>query len=693
MSSTANTSLRIAELDFASIKENLKTFLRSQSEFQDFDFEGSGMSVLLDLLAYNTHYMGFYLNMVGNESFLDTAQLRQSIVSIAKNLNYTPDSSHGAGTKINITVTPAPASEDTSAQSLTIDKYTRLIGADIDGVNYPFVTLYANSAAKVNGTFTFANVNIVQGEVVTRQFEMNAQNTSRRFNIPSSNVDVRTLSVTVQESRTNTYTTTYTVYNDITEVKSNTAAYFVEEDENSNYVIYFGDDIIGKKPKNGSIITLTYLDTVGGAANAINTFTFTDSVGGKYSSNVRVSSITPTYSGSNKESIEQVRFRAPYHYITQNRAVTKNDYETLITKDFPYIESVSVWGGEENDPVVYGKVYLSLKPKANYFLSTAQKELIKESLIRTRNVMTIIPEIVDPDYEYITLSGRITYDPRKTTKTSNELRTLALAALSDYNDNELKRFDSIFRKSKLQSYLENCDPSITGSDIQIYIQKRVILDLNVLQNLQIDFNLPFRRGDYFSKLYTYPEVITTDLTGAQRNVFVEEVPESFTGIESISVENPGRNYTSVPDVIISGDGIGALAVATIVNRKLVGITLTNRGTNYTRATVTIQGGGGTEATALPVLEARTGTLRVFYYRSNGEKVVITENAGTIDYNTGRIFLQNFFPISLKPNDFYESDVLTFNVPSQNEIIPPLRNRILILDEGDPFSIQLSVEPE
>lgn len=693
MSSTANTSLRIAELDFASIKENLKNYLRSQSEFQDFDFEGSGMSVLLDILAYNTHYMGFYLNMVGNESFLDTAQLRQSIVSIAKLLNYTPDSRHGAGTKVNITVTPAPASEDTTSQTLTLDKYTRLIGADIDGVNYPFVTLYANSTSKVNGSFSFANVNIIQGEVITRQFEMNAQNVSRRFNIPSANVDINTLSVTVQESRTNTFTTTYTTYSDITEVKGNTAAYFVEEDENSNYVIYFGDDIIGKKPKNGSIVTITYLDTVGGAANSINNFTFTDSVGGKYSSNVRVSSIAPTYSGSDKETVEQVRFRSPYHYTTQNRAVTKNDYETLITKDFPYIDSVSVWGGEENDPVVYGKVYLSLKPKANFFLTTAQKESIKESLIRTRNVLTIIPEIVDPDYEYVTLSGRVTYDPKKTTKTANELRTLALAALSDYNDAELKRFDSVFRKSKLQSYLENCDPSITGSDIQIYIQKRVILDLNVRQNLQVDFNLSLRRGDYFSKLYTFPEVITTDLTGIQRNVFIEEVPESFTGIESISVENPGRNYKSAPNVIISGDGIGASAVATIVNGRVVNITLTNRGTNYTRATVTIQGGDGTEATALPLLEARTGTLRIFYYKSNGEKVIISENAGTIDYNTGKLFLQNFLPISLKPNDFYENDVLTFNVPSQNEIIPSLRNRILILDEGDPFSIQLSVEPE
>jgi hypothetical protein len=691
--STANTSMRIAELDFDSIKNNLKTYLRSQSEFQDFDFEGSGMSVLLDLLAYNTHYMGYYLNMVGNEAFLDTAQLRESMVSIGKLLNYVPRSSQGAATKINITITPAPGSEDTAAQALTLDKYTRLLGRDVNGVNYPFVTLYSNTVPKVGGSFSYANVNIKQGEVVTRQYLMDAQNSRRRFKLPSANVDTSTLLVSVQESSTNTFTTVYNQYDDITLVRGNTAAYFVEEDTDLNYVIQFGDNIIGKSPKIGSVVTITYLDNVGAAANAINAFSFVDRIGNKYSSNVSVSPLSPSYGAMTKETVEEIRFRAPYHYTVQNRAVTKNDYESIITRDFQYIDAVSCWGGEDNDPVVYGKVYLSLKPKTNYILTTLQKEQIKENLIRSRNVMTIIPEIVDPDYEYITMTGKVTYNPSKTSRTSEEILTLVKAAVSDYNSKELKRFDSIFRKSKLQSYIESAERSITGSDIQVYLQKRQILNLGVKENLRIKFNVPLRKGDYISKLYTFPEAKVFDLTNILRDVFVEEVPESFTGIEQIVVENPGMNYTTTPTVNIRGDGIGASAIAKIVNGRVSTITIVDKGINYSRANIVIEGGGGTEATATAILEAKNGTLRTFYLKSNGEKVIINNNAGTIDYNTGEIFLESFNAQSLVANDYYPDDELTFNIPAQSEIIPPLRNRILSIDEGDPFAIQLITEAE
>lgn len=691
--STSNTSLRVAELDFDTIKVNLKNFLRSQSEFQDFDFEGSGMSVLIDLLAYNTHYMGYYLNMVGNEAFLDTAQLRESMISIAKLMNYVPRSNQGASTKINLRVTPASGSEDTTAQALTLDKYTRLLGADINGVNYPFVTLYSNTSIKTNGSFFFANVNIKQGEVITRQYLMDAQNTRRRFKIDSANADISTLQVSVQESSTNTYTTVYNVYDDITLVQGNTAAYFVEEDTDSNYVVYFGDDIIGKKPKNGSIINLTYLDTVAGQANSINSFSFVDRVGGKYSSNVIVTAITPSYGASTKETIEEIRFRAPYHYTVQNRAVTRNDYETIITRDFPFIDAVSVWGGEDNDPVVYGKVYLSLKPRTNFILTTLQKEQIKENLIKSRNVVTIIPEIIDPDYEYITLICRVLYNPKKTILSSNEIGSLVRAAISDYSTKELNRFDSTFRQSKLQSYIENAEKSITGSDLSVYMQKRVILNFNQTQNVRVNFNLPLKKGDFAAKLFSYPEVQVRDLQGITRNVFFEEVPESFTGIEEIIIDNPGRNYTSTPTVNIRGDGIGAAAVAKIVNGKISTITVTSGGTNYNRAVVSIEGGGGSEGAATAVLEGRRGHLRTFYFKDNGERVIVNDNAGTIDYNTGSIFLREFTPLSLTPNDFYPDDVLTFNIPSQSEIIPPLRNRILSIDENDSFALQLNIEAE
>jgi hypothetical protein len=334
--------------------------------------------------------------------------------------------------------------------------------------------------SKLNGSFYFSNVNIIQGEVVTRQFEMEEQNISRRFIIPSANVDIRNLTITVQESRTNTFTTPYSTYNDITEITGNTAAYFVEEDGVSNYIIYFGDGVIGKKPKNGSIINITYIDTVGGAANSINNFSFTDSVGGKYSSNVRVISTSPTFSGSDKETVEQIRFRAPYYYTTQNRAVTKNDYETLIIKDYPNIESVSVWGGQDNNPTIYGKVFISLKPKENYFLTEQEKEDIKERLIVSRNILTVIPEIVDPDFTYLLIRGTVFYNPNLTELTAEQLKQNVRAAISDYRNSDLLTFDSTFKKSKLQTTIENSEKSIVGSNLKIFLQKRC---LNVIYSV------------------------------------------------------------------------------------------------------------------------------------------------------------------------------------------------------------------
>jgi hypothetical protein len=309
--------------------------LRSQAEFQDFDFEGSGMSVLLDILAYNTHYMGYYLNMVGNEMFLDTAQLRDSIISHAKNLNYVPASPQGALVKANVVVTPTNT-ENQSLNILTLDRFTKFLAQDIDGVNYQFVALNSNTVSKIGNSFLFRDVLLKQGEVITRQFLMDPTNTYRRFEIPSANVDTTTLSITVQESSTNTSRTVYKLAEDITEITGNSAVYFIEENSNSNYTFYFGDNILGKKPDVGNIILATYLDVVGSVANNISTFRISDPIGGEYRDNVSVTATNSSYGGVDREPIEQVRFRAPYFYTTQNRAVTKQDYETLLLKDYNY---------------------------------------------------------------------------------------------------------------------------------------------------------------------------------------------------------------------------------------------------------------------------------------------------------------------------------------------------------------------
>lgn len=686
----ANTALRVTELDFNSIKENLKTYLRSQSQFQDFDFEGSGMSVLLDILAYNTHYMGYYLNVVGNEMFLDTAQLRGSAISHAKLMNYVPQSKHGAKAKVNIQVTPS-ISEDNSSLSLTLDRYTKLLGESIDGVNYPFITVYANTVTKTNGSFTFSNVNLIQGEVVTLQYEMDPSNTNRRFKIPSANVDLDTVTIRVQESAANTDTKEWSLADDITEVTANSLVYFIEEDNDLNYTFYFGDNIIGKRPKDGNIIVCTYVDTIGSEANKVNSFALIQSVGG-YSDNVTVSSSAASYSGTDKETIEQVKYRAPYFYTAQNRAVTTEDYATLITKDYPNIDSVSVWGGQDNDPPIYGKVFLSLKTKENYALSNLEKENIKQSLIQNRNVLTVTPEIIDPEYTYVVIRGQVTYNPTLTSRTNAEIRQLIEAAIADYETSDLNTFSSTFRKSKLQSRIESAEGSITGSDIRVFLQKRINIDPTIIKKYDVVANFPIKKGDFNNRITSYPQLRVYDSNGLERQVFFEEVPSAFTGVDSIEIVNPGINYTSVPTVTIIGDGTGATAVAKVVANRIVSIEVTNKGINYTRATVVISG-VGSEASAVARLESKFGKLRTYYTKSNGEKVIVNDNAGNINYETGVIEILSLKTLGTIENDFYDENVLTLNLPIDREIITPLRNRIITIDQNDPTSIQIEVVSE
>ena len=686
---SANTSLRVTELDFISIRENLKTFLRSQSEFQDFDFDGSGMSVLLDLLAYNTHYMGYYVNMVGNETFLDTAQLRQSVLSHAKLMNYVPESKKAAEVKINIVATPSNNEDD--AAFITLDRYTRLIGRDIDGVNYPFVTMYSNTVPLVNGSYTFSNVIIKQGEVITRQYFGGSE--TFRYTIPSSNVDTSTITVLVQESPSNTDTKAYTLSEDITEVTGDSEVFFIEENAEQTYTVYFGDDVLGKRPKDGSVVIIRYLDTVGEAANKLDRFAFVDKIGGAISDNVIVTSTSASYGGSEKENIENIRFRAPLFYTAQNRAVTKIDYETLLKKDYPNIDSIAVWGGEENDPPIYGKVFMSFRPKENFLLSNLEKERIKESLIENRNVVTVIPEIVDPDYDYLLIRGKIFYNPSLTTQTASTVETFVRAAIGDYEENELNKFSSVFRKSKLQQYIEDSEPSITGSDLRVLVQKRFQIDTTLNKNYEVNFNMPLRKGDFVAALSTYPSVSVKDPNNVTRNVFFEETPSIASGIERIDVINPGINYTSAPTVTILGDGTGATAVASIAGGRIQKITLTNKGTNYTRASVILSGGGGSEGVATPRIESRFGTLRSYYVKTTGEKVFVNNNAGTVDYISGRVTLNSLRALSVETNRFYDAEILTINAPIDLEVITPLRNRILDIDMNDPLAVQIQVVSE
>lgn len=687
----ANTVLTVTDLDFNTIKNNLKTFLQNQSRFQDYDFEGSGMSVLLDVLAYNTHYNAYYLNMIANEMFLDTSQIRQSTVSHAKLINYIPESRHGAETKVNITVTPDNTEIDPNdpITELTLEKYNKFIGSSVDGVNYPFVAINSNTVTISDGSFYFSNVILKQGEVISRQFLMTGTNTKRKFDLPSANIDTDTLVVRVQESQSNTYTTTYTLVDDVTGIKSDSNVYFLEENGSGTYSIYFGDNILGKRPANNNIIICTYLDTLGSTGNKINKFGIIDSIG-IFNNNVSITAIGSSYSGGERETIDQVKHRAPYYYAAQNRAVTAGDYETLVTKDYPNIDSVSVWGGEENDPPVYGKIFLSLKTKENFVLSVLEKENIKDTLIRNRNVLTVFPEIIDPDYKYVLVRGKIYFNPNVTSLTSGEIRTYAKTAIEDYSDQNLNQFRSVFLKSKMQGYIEDSDSSITSTDLSVFLQKRIALDLNTTKNYTVEFGVPIRKGDFKTAFSTYPSVAVLDNSLVQRKVLFEEVPSIESGIDRIEITNGGINYTSIPTITITGDGTGATATAKISGGKIYEISITNKGINYSRAFVTISGGGGNGAIVKPILEARTSFIRSYYLKTTGEKIFVNNNAGKIDYDSGTITFTSLTPLEVVKNDFYDANILTVNVPIDTEIINSSKEKIVIVDVNDPLAVQLEV---
>lgn len=685
---SANTNLRISEVDFDTIKTNLKIFLKNQSEFTDYDFEGSAMNILLDVLAYNTHYMAYYLNMTANEMFLDTAQLRNSVISHAKLLGYIPRSRTGAEAEVNVQVTPPDGDATTT---LTLPRYTKFFSESIDSVNYNFVTLDSYTTTKTAAnTFLFSNVSIKEGETVSYQFLQDQNNPRQKYVIPSNSIDTSTLTVVVQTSISNTSQDTFTLADDLTELNGESKVYFLDETENGSYTLYFGDNTFGKSLSNDNIIFLTYVETNGSGANKANVFTLASPVGGF--SNTQVFTIAKATSGSERESIEDIKFRAPIYYTTQNRAVTKNDYALLLKRDYPNIESISIWGGEEYDPPQYGKAFVSIKPTEGYSLTSSQKLSIINDIIKTRSVLTITPEIIDPDYLYLKFSIDVYYNPSKTTRTADEIKSIVRQTVLNYRDTNLNTFNSVFRNSKLQYAIDQCEKSITSNDVDVFMIKQVRLENGVTQNYEIDFFSKLNRGSLQERLISRPTVSVYDSSNILRDVYFEEVQGSFTGVDSVSMISPGSEYSDSPVVTIAGDGTGATAVASVVNGQITNITITNRGVNYTVATVSITDTTGTGATAKANLLGRNGTIQSYYLKEGGDKIIVNSKAGTIDYDTGLVVLESLtgFSVGATPYFGLEQNIFTVQVKPAEPTLFPIRNRIITVDENDLSSIEINV---
>ena len=475
------SKLRVSELDFDAIKSNLKNFLGDQNEFADYNFDGSAMSVLLDLLAYNTHYNAFYLNMVVNEMFLDTASIRNSVVSRAKHLGYTPQSVRGAKAYVDLTINPA----DTPA-TIIVAKDTQF-SSTVNGIAYVFATATSTTVnVNANGVYTTANVELTQGIPLTHRYTANTADPDQNFLLPNENTDTSTLVVRIQTSATDSNSFVYSVANDTTTVNSTSNVYFLEEAEDGKYEILFGDDVIGRKPVTGNIILASSLVADADAPNGAKTFVPVSTVGGY--SDVTVSTLTVASGGSVRDTISKIKFNAPRSYQAQNRAVTINDYVRILERDYTAADAVVAWGGETNDPPVYGKVYLAIKPASGLTLSTATKTYIKDTILANRNVVSVTPEITDPDYLYVTISTAIKYDSTNTDLAAASIESLITNTVYQYGQSSLGTFSNQFRYSPLIKKIDETESAIESSLTTVKLRRTFTPTMNVATSYTLKFS-------------------------------------------------------------------------------------------------------------------------------------------------------------------------------------------------------------
>jgi|TARA_Y100000289_G_scaffold65599_1_gene79555 hypothetical protein len=475
------TRLDVSELDFSLIKENLKTFLGQQTEFKDYDFEGAGMNVLLDLLAYNTHYLSYNANIAANEMFLDSADLRSSVVSLAKSVGYTPTSSTCSTGTIKVVVNNA------TGASLTMSRGTKF-STTVDSQSYSFVNNADVTITPVDGVYTFNDLSIKEGTLLNFKYTVNTSDTDQRFIIPNDNVDTSTLTVKIQNSSSDSTTSTYTLANGITELTSTSKVYFLQEVENGRFEVYFGDGVLGKAVEDGNIVIFDYIVCNRDAPNGANTFTLSGTIGGF--SDTTITTVSNASSGSGPESITSIKLQAPRDYAAQDRAVTGNDYKTLVKTLYANTDAVQVWGGEDNSTPNYGKVYISIKAKSGANLTTATKNDVVTSL-KKYSVASVTPIIVDPETTYITTDTSFKYNSANTTKDVTTLQTDVLNTVGNYSSDTLQDFTGVFRHSELSRKIDATDSSILSNITTLKMYKFFTPTLNSALKYTISYNNAF----------------------------------------------------------------------------------------------------------------------------------------------------------------------------------------------------------
>ena len=572
---TANTYLELSEVDFSDIRTNLKSYLSTQTQFQDYDFEGSAISTLLDVLAYNTHYNAFYANMLANEMFLDTAQQRDSVVSRAKELNYLPVSAKGASANVTLTfsgVASTVGNFDIAANST--------FSTTIDDITYTYVTPQAYTVVNDNNAFV-KEITITEGEPLQHRWTVNTT-APVQYILPNHDIDVDSIKVVVQESATDTTKTTFTRATNIVAVSDTSAVYFLHETFDETYEISFGNGVLGKSLKNNNIVIVDYRMCNGTVTNGANTFSVGTVTAGASFDSIDLALKSKATGGREIESVDDVKFNAPKNYETQNRAIIADDFSRILLNENSDLSSVTSFGGEERTPAVYGKVYIAVKPLIEDFATVARKNELKLS-INDRTPIAVDPVLIDPEYLYVIPTVSVRFDEKSTTQTGESLVALVKTALVNYNTDNLNKFKKRLRFSRLARSLDNVDNSIFNSEMSLSLQKRFAPDVNLSQQYTLKFKNELTKSTLSSTQFT------------------------FDGYQAF----------------FGDDGLGKVTI--------------------------------------------------FRFDSTLQKVIIKDNAGTIDYGTGEVNIKAFQPTA------FEGIEIKVNITPVNLDVTPTQETIVVID--------------
>ena len=558
----ANSSINLVNLDFDTLKNSLKSYLKTQAQFSDYDFDGSNMSVLLDILTYNTHLNAFYLNMIASEMFLDSAQLRNSVISKAKELNYTPRSARSSRAEINVSF------PQSGLQVFQIPAATRFTGATGNG-SFTFVTNQAITIYPSNSQFT-SNVNVYEGFYTSEAFVVDNSIEAQRFVLTNDNIDADSLEIIVSENGGQT-NTAFVKAESLYGLNSNSAVYFLQATEDTRYEVVFGDGILGRKPLNDATVIAAYRVTRGSDADGASEFTLDDNLGpanglgGFVNSTITV--VSASFGGANAESIESIRFNAPRHFQTQNRAVTASDFKDLVLNNYTEVKAVNVFGGETvSTGVEYGKVFVTPVTFSGDPLASFEKQDI-ENYLRARCTLGITPVVIDPDYLFIIVQTKVKFRQNNTSSTPADIKNIVSNAIQTYDENELTEFDIEFKLSRLDEAINDADASISSNETTVVMRKDVNPDLNTPVYIDVNYRNPIVPGSLSStkfisagRVYQYTDFSTLNNTLTVRQLAGGkiEVTNSSNAVYLKDVTLPGYESYTVAGTIDYTSGMVTL---------------------------------------------------------------------------------------------------------------------------------------